>query len=535
MTVLPFERERPAAHGHQHQRLAGVLQCPQQARLAAGQAELRAGRGFAAVLLGLADAGDHHVGLARHVDGFRDHLLGRARIDGRGFAEHVEPRRHVAIVDDIGALGIKDFRLARRCAQALQQRDAFFRMRRHRPGALHIGAAVGQRPDHGNRARALERQRAVVLQQDACARRRCARQPPAVGGERDLLPAGFVEAAKGIVEQAEPLLGGQHAAAGGVDLMLGNAAFRHQFRQMLEIALAHQVDIDAGIEGEQRRFLAVGCHAMIHQLGDGGVVRHDQPVEAPLSAQQIAQQFAVCGAGDAGEIVEADHDGADARLDRRLERRQHHIVHAVGAQIDGVIVAPAFGEAVAGEMLGAGHHAVGQRQIGLLVTLDHGLGESRAQQRVFARAFGAAAPARVARDVEHRRPGERNAGGRRFARGNTRATAHEVHVEGTGERQRQRKDGAVAVDHVEGEDERNALRRLLDRDLLPTRQLLDAGARRQEADFGAADAAFDVGGGAAGAGGVAAAGREQVQLPHLFGEAHAAEQGVDEIGHRLPG
>ena len=41
----------------------------------------------------------------------------------------------------------------------------------------------------------------------------------------------------------------------------------------------------------------------MHQFHDRRVVGNDQAVELPTPAQQIAQQFAMRGAGDAGEIV----------------------------------------------------------------------------------------------------------------------------------------------------------------------------------------------------------------------------------------
>ena len=170
-------------------------------------------------------------------------------------------------------------------------------------------------------------------------RRRLARQPAVAGGEGDRLPALFVQAAIGLGEQAELLLGAQHAAAGGVDVGFGDAALGHERRQMAHVAFAHQVDIDASGEGEQRRLLLVGGDAVMHELHDRGVVGDDEALEAPLPAQQVVQQFAMRGAGNAGEIMKADHDGADIRLDRRLERRQHHVVHAVGRGIDRVVVA----------------------------------------------------------------------------------------------------------------------------------------------------------------------------------------------------
>src|SRR3546814_11466988 len=68
--------------------------------------------------------------------------------------------------------------------------------------------------------------------------------------------------------------------------------------------------------------------------------------------------------------------------------------------------------------------------------------------------------------VEHGGPGGRYALGRRLHGGDTRGAPHQVRVPVAGESQRQRKDRAVAVNHVVREKQRDALWRLLDGDPL---------------------------------------------------------------------
>ena len=210
----------------------------------------------------------------------------------------------------------------------------------------------------------------------------------------------------------------------------------------------------------------IGRHAVMHQLRDRGVVRYDQAVEAPSLSQQFAQQLAVRGARDARQVVEADHDRADAGIDRRLERRQHDVVHSIGAGINAVVVAPAFREAVAGKVLSGRHHRIRPRQIVLLVAFDHRRGKHGAEQRILSGAFGAASPARIARNVEHGRPRKRDSVGSRFDRGDARGAPDQRRIPGACETKGNRKYRTMPMDHIQCHDQRNSLRRIFDRDLL---------------------------------------------------------------------
>jgi hypothetical protein len=99
-------------------------------------------------------------------------------------------------------------------------------------------------------------------------------------------------------------------------------------------------------------------------------------------------------------------------------------------------------------MLGGRHDRIRPGEIIPLIALDHGGGEDGAEQRILTGTLGAAAPAGVARDVEHRGPGERDAVGRSLRGGDVGGAPDQRRIPGTGEAKRQWKDRAVAVDHV---------------------------------------------------------------------------------------
>ena len=104
-----------------------------------------------------------------------------------------------------------------------------------------------------------------------------------------------------------------------------------------------------------------------------------------------------------------------------------------------------------------------------------GLGDARGEPGIFARPFDDAAPARIARHVEHRREGHGEAVGRRLDGRLARRALPDRRVERRGLGERHREHRAVAVDDVEADHQRNAEPRLLDGDAL---QRPDGGAGR---------------------------------------------------------
>ena len=137
-------------------------------------------------------------------------------------------------------------------------------------------------------------------------------------------------------------------------------------------------------------------------------------------------------------------------------------------------------------MLGGGGEA---GEGGALEAADLGLGEAGADVGVLAGALGDAAPARVAGDVEHRREGEVEAGGGGLFGGEAGGLLPERRVEGAGLGERDREDGAEAVDDVEAEEERDAEAGLLDGEALGVADRLAAPEVEEAADPAGADEA----------------------------------------------
>ena len=148
---------------------------------------------------------------------------------------------------------------------------------------------------------------------------------------------------------------------------------------------------------------------------------------------------------------------------------------------------------------------------------------ARAQVGILARAFDDAAPARIARDVDHRREGPVQAGGRGLLGGDARGALRALRRPASRHRQRHREDRAVAVDHVHGEQQRDAEPRFLDRDLLQPAERLGAGDVQIGADRAGAHA-LELGIVEAGVQRLAAAARALHELAELFVQRHLPEQ-----------
>ena len=57
---------------------------------------------------------------------------------------------------------------------------------------------------------------------------------------------------------------------------------RNQFRQILEVSLAHHVHVHPGFQG-QFGILSEIAHAVLAHLTDGRVVRDDEALETPIA------------------------------------------------------------------------------------------------------------------------------------------------------------------------------------------------------------------------------------------------------------
>jgi hypothetical protein len=130
-----------------------------------------------------------------------------------------------------------------------------------------------------------------------------------------------VGAAIGIVEQAEPLLGGEDPANGVVEQGHQRRISRQRRPQSVEVKLARHVHVDSGGERQRRRFRSARRDAVALQLGDAHPVAHHHPLPAPEVAQRTPHQRAIGGIGTESTALKAAmNDPAPAR--RRMKGRQ---------------------------------------------------------------------------------------------------------------------------------------------------------------------------------------------------------------------
>ena len=138
------------------------------------------------------------------------------------------------------------------------------------------------------------------------------------------------------------------------------------------------------------------------ELIDGEVVRHHRAVESPLTAEHVGQQPAIAGAHDAVDLLVRVHHRRQAALAHgHLERAEVDIAQLAFGQVRRRPVHPAFGRAVADEVLGGGDHPVDE--VVALQAPDERQAHLRHEVRVFAVGLLEPAPARITADVEHRR------------------------------------------------------------------------------------------------------------------------------------
>ncbi len=230
--AFPGDRQRPAVHQHQYQRLASGFQGLDQLALAGRDLQGGAAGRLVRHAAGLADHRHHHIGLLRCLDRFIDQHSGRARIvnDFRGIeVEEVEVIDDRLVAGNVGAFGIDQLGLALDgAAQAFAHGDRVHRFAVGSPAAHHVDRRIGQRADQGNGAGFFQRQGLLaVFQQHQAAARHVARgvTVQAVFAVV-ILQVGFglADPHVRVLEQAHFILGAQYFAHGLVQFGLGHLA-----------------------------------------------------------------------------------------------------------------------------------------------------------------------------------------------------------------------------------------------------------------------------------------------------------------------
>ncbi len=410
----PPQLQRATIHQHHHQWLAGGDQGFEQRLLAGRQGQTGPAGRFVGHATGLAQSRDDHIGLARRTYRFVDHRLRRTRVLDHLRAvpvEEVQVLDHAGIVGDVGAARVDDPAvLAKRSFEALAQRHGLRCHAGCRPAAEHVDGGIGQRPDQRDACIPAQWQRlpAVFQQHQGLARDLACRLAVQAAFGVDL--GGVVhrpaDAAIGIMEQTQVVLGAEHTADRLVDQLEGHFAAFDQAGQLLQIERVVHAQVDAGLDRQARGLAAIAGHAMAQQFIDGAVIADVKPAEAPVVAQQVTQQPAVGTGRHAVDGVQRHHHATGAGVHRRTVGRQVILVHALRAHVDHVVITPALHRTVQGEVLDAGHHAVRGAQALALIGAHQRAGDLRDQVRIFAEALGRPPPARVAGDVHHGREGQ---------------------------------------------------------------------------------------------------------------------------------
>ena len=245
------------------------------------------------------------------------------------------------------------------------------------------------------------------------------------------------------------------------------------------------------LDGPGGRIGQVGGEAVGDQAADRVGVADHEPLEAEGPAQHVGEQPPVPGRGDAVERHVRRHHVARAGLDRGLERRQVDVPQLGVREVHLVVVAAAERPAVPREVLGPGDHALGRPEPLALEAAHLGGADGRAEERVLACALDDAAPARVARDVDHRREGPVDADRPGLPGGDGLPALDDVRVPRRRHRDRHREDRAQAVDHVEAEQRRDAVPVALDRQPLEPVGLGRVGDEQQRPDLAAREGGLD--------------------------------------------
>ena len=184
------------------------------------------------------------------------------------------------------------------------------------------------------------------------------------------------------------------------------------------------------------------------------------------------QQEAVPTGGDVVEVHVSAHERPNASLHSRLERREVDIAQAGFGQVDRVVVAPAIRRAIPREVFGTSHHMIRCTNRRPLESTHLGKCHGRTQAGVFAGALHDAAPTGIPGDVQHRAKCPVQACGPRFLGRHGLGSFCHRRIPRRGHGQRYGENRPVAVDHIQGKEQRDLRWALFDGDLLERVELL---------------------------------------------------------------
>ena len=234
-----------------------------------------------------------------------------------------------------------------------------------------------------------------------------------------------------------------------------------------------QLDIDAGVQGADRRILDIVIHTVpADQFTDGEIITDDQAFIAPFIAQHIGQQPAIGVTGDAVNFVIGRHDlHGFSFFHHAFEGQEEVFPQFALGDLGRADIHAAFGLAMAGHVLECHEDAVcRERQVVTLETPHRGDAQFGDQIGVLAIRLLNPSPALVAGDIDDRSQRQMDAAQAHLARGDVEHVLEQFGVPGRGQADGLREAGRVrrdiAVQRLLVEEQRNAEAGFLDRPAL---------------------------------------------------------------------
>ena len=274
---------------------------------------------------------------------------------------------------------------------------------------------------------------------------------------------------------------------GRIHQRLGHRARIHQRGQMLRVRVGDHVHVQPSQDAQARGIGEIGRDAVVDQLKHRLIVAQNHARPLPLVAQDRAQGQVVDRGRHAADLVERAHHAAGAGVEGGLEWRQVYLAQAALRQIDGVVIAAGLGCAVANVVFGAGGHAATTSEIAGLEAAHARTRQRRAQKDILAGALGDPAPARIARDIDHRRKDPVDPMRGCLFGGDARRALQQRRIPGTRLGQRDREHRSEAVNHIGADDQGDAQARLLDGDALVAIDQLRIGQVQQRSHLAGAN------------------------------------------------
>ena len=425
--------------------------------------------------------------------------------------------------------------------QRSAQRDDVLGAALRRPRTEHDCSIIRQRPDKGDifciagkrKQRRASGQRRI-FQEHERAFRRSSRQRNALRLKHRARFQLFIRVR--MFEQTQGKLDAQNVANGFVYSGFGHLAGVHQIRQMVVVKTADHIHFHAGQKRFTRGGRGVIRDAMGNQLGDGGPIAVNESLESPFLAQDLFDREVIRGGGHAVQSIERGHDRCSARVDRRVKGRKVKFPKGVLGNFHRVVLPAAFGRSIADKMFGAGNGAVRRIEVLALIAEHVGPRHGRDQIRILARTFRHPSPARVSRNIDHRRKHPADSACGRFAGGHSRSPLDEFRIPRSCKSERDREFGAIPVYNVQTINERDLQPRFFHRNVLKSVRFARCGDVKQRTDLALLDHVVVFGAPGAGARGLS--GGVLHQLADLFVQSHFAQKRVnflfsgriDEIG-----